>query len=64
MVNLTKKDKEELIEALSVIKNICEKSDCWDCPFGRGNFTCTLKEDDAENWIFNDPEDKTWRAII
>lgn len=54
-----KYDYEKIIEALKIIKEVCEKSDCTNskCPLykvGIGN--CYIKYGDPEEWEIKDVE--------
>ncbi len=59
-----KHTKEEIINALKVIKDECENnSDCIDCPFGAGNCNCKLKEHVPSHWKIVELKPETWRVL-
>ena len=60
-----KHTKEEIINALKVIKDECIGSDCFKCPLGnyRGECLITSNGNPEDNWKLNDTELETWRAL-
>lgn len=59
-----KHTKEEITNALKIIKEECNGSDCCNCPFGDTYGTCMLAlKGNPENWKIVDPEPKIWRAF-
>ena len=59
-----KYSQEEIVNALALIKDICEEHDCLECPFGTNDSTCLLHDNCPENWCLNAPRQTTWRAIL
>lgn len=59
-----KYSEEETINALALIKDICEEHTCSECPFGTKDGLCLLHDNCPENWCLNAPRKETWRAII
>lgn len=59
-----KHTKEEILNALHVIKDICqdESMECDNCPFGNEESLCLIKSSIPTNWIINE-EDNVWRAF-
>ena len=59
-----KHTKEEIINALKVIKDECFETRCNDCPFGRGENNCKLLGTNPADWkIAELPPPETWRAL-
>ena len=59
-----KHTKEEIINALKVIRDECDGTDCSYCPFGHGENGCKLIYTDPANWkIAELPPPETWRAL-
>lgn len=52
---------EEILNALTVIKEICTNHSCDDCPFDVGG-RCRIREVNPCDWILNLP-DSPWKAI-
>ena len=59
-----KHTREEILNALHVIKDTCgdEMIDCDNCPFGDDEDLCRLKRTIPTNWRINE-EDNVWRAF-
>lgn len=62
-----KHTKEEIINALRIIKDECATTNCEDCPFGDLNYIsathCKLKRVNPVDWEINDIPPQTWRAL-
>lgn len=62
-----KHTKEEILNALQIIKDECEDTDCCDCPFGFKDgipYRCMLKTDAIpEEWRIKNEKDSVWRAF-
>lgn len=63
-----KHTKEEIINALKVIKDECEGTICGKCPFGShisyNGTLCKLRLDEPVEWeIAELPPPETWRAL-
>lgn len=58
-----KHTREEILNALHVIKDICddETIDCYNCPFGNDENLCRIKDRIPANWRIKDEE--IWRAF-
>ena len=61
-----KHTKEEILNALHVIKDTCQEStdtyeDCLLCPFNDGDGHCVLAEQSPLSWDIVEKE--TWRAF-
>lgn len=58
-----KHTKEEILNALHVIKDICddETIDCYNCPFSDSDGHCILTEQIPTAWDIKDYE--PWRAF-
>lgn len=57
--------KEEIINAVTVIKEICANQICQDCPFFRkGDNTCIVKNEVPSGWKINEDKPVTWRALL
>ena len=54
--------KEDIVEALKVIKSVCEDNDCSTCPFGNKNSFCLIKGMTPNAWKINSETD-VWRAL-
>ena len=57
-----KHTKEEIINALKVIKEECAGQVCEKCPFGGDGGKCKLVNDSPDNWAI-DEGDGIWRAL-
>lgn len=52
--NLCGYSKEEIINSLNIIKKICDKNSCENCPFSLYNGdVCKIKRNIPEDWILN-----------
>ena len=53
---------QEVYDALQLIHNICETTECSKCPFNSGH-VCRITNDEEtpSEWILNDP--KQWKAF-
>lgn len=59
-----KHTKEEIINALKVIKDECaENKTCLVCPFGDSNCKCKLVDTPCDWEIAELPPPETWRAL-
>lgn len=59
-----KHTKEEIINALKVIKDECTGTQCYACPFGNDRDECQFNEHDPSRWdIAELPPPETWRAL-
>lgn len=58
-------NKEEILKALKVIKNVCseKKSDCEHCPFYLSNNGCQIMNKYPTFWKIQEDEDEKWRAF-
>lgn len=60
-------NRNELLNALAVIKKVCQNSmDCDDCPLRSKDFeddSCALRITAPELWKLNEEKEK-WRALI
>ena len=58
-----KHSKEEIINALTVIKETCKEHGCQECPMMyNGNGGCNVRIYDPEDWDLNIPVE-VWRAF-
>lgn len=54
-------DREEILEALRTIQNVCKKhSDCKDCPFEKGT-SCIILAQTPIDWKIR--KASTWKAF-
>ena len=60
-----KHGQEEILYALSVIKETCEEHDnCKEtCPFERGEL-CLITHNYPGNWRINDDSVTTWKGLL
>jgi hypothetical protein len=60
-----KHTKEEIINALKVIKDECKEAEsCLNCPFGNLERECLVQEGHVpEDWEINEEPPETWRAL-
>lgn len=59
-----KHTKEEILNALQIIKDECEGTNCKDCPFCGCAYVCMFKTDEIpEDWRIKNKEDSVWRAF-
>lgn len=60
-----KHTKEEIINALKIIKDEC--TNCKNCPFGDSSYMigtyCKLLRSDPCGWEINDTPPQIWRAL-
>lgn len=56
-----KHTKEEILNALQVIKDTCQDGDCLLCPFSDGDGHCIVTEQAPCAW--NIKSDEPWRAF-
>lgn len=59
-------ERENLINALQIIKETCEKNGkCMMCPLGNDYDQCKVADDDTmpSQWSINQP-DKKWKALL
>ena len=59
--------KENIVEALKVIKSVCDDNECQTCPLGNiddttGKILCMIKHITPDVWIINNETD-VWRAL-
>lgn len=59
---MMKYTKEEILNALQIIKDTCEESKCCSCPFGNIHEMCVIQDAPPSHWSFAD-EEKLWRAF-
>lgn len=56
-------DRQEIIKALELIKNICKKHEnCNTCPLGTYDKCCMIQDRNPEDWKINDTN-QIWRAF-
>jgi hypothetical protein len=62
-----KHTKEEILNALKVIRDECEGVWCDKCPFGRREnnlvYECALRHTLPDEWDIAEEEPETWRAF-
>lgn len=59
-----KHTKEEILHALTIIKEECAVTDCHKCPFGTKKGTCNIYSEIPDFWqIKTEEKEKTWRAF-
>lgn len=59
-----KHTKEEIINALKVIRDVCRECiTCDVCPFGKKNDICLLDEHIPDNWDITEEYPEVWRAL-
>lgn len=58
-----KHTKEEIINALKVIKDECSESHCESCPFGNSDERCKIEVMPSRWTIGELPPPETWRAL-
>ena len=51
----------EIIKALTIIKNICDDCICETCPFMLDDTTCGITDDEPSNWHIKSLDN--WRAF-
>ncbi len=59
------KTKEEIINALEVIRDVCKEHNCSTCPLRHVNMhegICEIEMETPEYWVLN-IEDDAWRAF-
>lgn len=60
--NLNNHSKEEICNALEIIKDICYRNTCSECPFGRGDNDCILQKYAPVDLEIENQEN-VWRAL-
>ena len=56
-------EKQEILKALELIKNICKKQEhCDECSFGTRDGYCLIQDKSPEDWELNDTK-PLWRAF-
>ena len=62
-----KHTKEEILNALQIIKDECTDVSCNDCPFGvriKNSYGCMFNTDEApEYWRIKSEKEPLWRAF-
>ena len=62
-----KHTKEEILNALQIIKDECTDVDCAKCPLGvrvKNSYGCMLKMDEnPDAWRIKNEKDSVWRAF-
>ena len=58
-----KHTKEEILNALQIIKDECAGADCEACPFRTVNNGCTIQFDPPEHWRIKKEKESEWRAF-
>lgn len=56
-----KHTKEEILNALHIIKDTCSEFDCVLCPFRSIDTSCIIQDEPPKDWDINDND--TWRAL-
>lgn len=64
---MKEQEKDEILKALQLIKDICNSNHCDDCPFYEINSgNCNIHSKMPYDWNNKEPEEKeekTWRAF-
>lgn len=61
---MNEQEKEEILKALQLIKDICNSNRCDDCPFGGGQSDCKIHSTMPYDWSNKKPDgEETWRAF-
>lgn len=59
-----KHTKEEILNALKIIKDECKGIDCKDCPFlNDEDNNCRIQNDPPASWKIKVETEETWRAF-
>lgn len=58
-----KHTKEEIVNALKVIKEECMANNCYCAECSFYNHGCAIRDDDPCSWQIADTEPETWRAF-
>ena len=58
-----KHTKEEILNALNVIKDTCSEFKCDLCPFRDFDKSCIIQDEPPTDWDIKDEEDNVWRAF-
>ena len=59
-----KHTKEEILNALKIIKEECYHAACKECPFGERDGGCLTQDHVPESWSIEDEEpEQVWRAF-
>lgn len=54
--------KDEILQALKVIKDVCATHHCQDCPFADDEAVCVINGTNPNDWVIAAP-DPVWRAL-
>ena len=54
--------KDEILQALKVIQDVCYIHNCKDCPFADGAEVCLITDNNPSGWEI-DQSDPVWRAL-
>lgn len=57
-----KHTKEEILNALRIIKDECRGTECKDCPFSDDALRCRVHESPF-SWDIKEENEKQWRAF-
>lgn len=56
-----KTEEEIIVHMLKTIQDLCNNSDCIDCPLGNDQSVCKLQDASPDNWDINGHT--VWRAL-
>ena len=59
---MEKERKQQILDALALIKDICKELECDKCPF-RINDCCAVRCVIPAQWSLNQPPEAIWRAF-
>ena len=56
-------DREKILDALKVIKDTCDDSDCKTCPLANNHEICLVQAQTPALWDVKGDEEVVWRAF-
>lgn len=58
-----KHTKEEILNALQIIKDECTSTECQKCPFGYNGGGCAIQDYPPADWQIKKEKESVWRAF-
>ena len=56
-------DQKKVLEALKLIRDICDKHECHNCPLGNEAANCKIREKEPSAWCLTHETSLIWRAF-
>ena len=58
-----KHTKQEILNALQIIKDECTCAECYNCPFRYNGEECAIKDYPPVDWQIKKEKESVWRAF-